>query len=113
DFAGFLKVVVDSGRGRGHRASAYRFCRACGRLGAPMSAADVGDEGRLGKIDALLAAGLSLGYLCALLVSVKDLGYARDEGFYFQAARSYEAWLEMLLANARAAFEPQVVDRYW
>jgi 4-amino-4-deoxy-L-arabinose transferase-like glycosyltransferase len=68
---------------------------------------------RLGWQDAVLAAALGLGYLCALLASVKTLGYARDEGFYFQAARSYEDWFALLFQNARVALEPQTVDRYW
>ena len=31
--------------------------------------------------------------------TVRDLGYARDEGFYFQAARRYARWFEQLLAS--------------
>jgi hypothetical protein len=46
---------------------------------------------KLDRLDFLLAAGLFMTYLALLLATVKDLGYARDEGFYFQAARSYEA----------------------
>ena len=40
-------------------------------------------------------------------------GYARDEGFYFQAARSYEAWFELLHQDFSRAVEPGVIDRYW
>src|SRR6187549_1507264 len=58
----------------------------------------------------LLLAGC---YLALLLSTVHDLGYARDEGFYFQAARSYEAWFELLGTDLTQALEPLTVDRYW
>jgi 4-amino-4-deoxy-L-arabinose transferase-like glycosyltransferase len=64
-------------------------------------------------LDFALAAGIGLAYLALLLTSVKDLGYARDEGFYFQAARSYEAWFELLRTDFSQAMQPGVVDRYW
>ncbi len=48
-----------------------------------------------------------------LLSTVHDLGYARDEGFYFQAARSYEAWFALLHTNFSQAVDPLVADRYW
>jgi 4-amino-4-deoxy-L-arabinose transferase-like glycosyltransferase len=68
---------------------------------------------KLDSLDLLLAAGLALSYLALLLWTVKELGYARDEGFYFQAARSYEAWFELLHSNFWRAVQPGVVDRYW
>jgi 4-amino-4-deoxy-L-arabinose transferase-like glycosyltransferase len=68
---------------------------------------------KLDRFDFLLAAVLSVTYLGLLLATVKDLGYARDEGFYFQAARSYEAWFELLHTDFRLAMKPGVIDRYW
>src|SRR5450755_2311016 len=68
---------------------------------------------KLDRLDYALCAALWLGYLVLLLSTVKDLGYARDEGFYFQAARSYEAWFELLGSDFRRALEPAVIDRYW
>ena len=44
-------------------------------------------------------------YVAWLLCTVKDLGYARDEGFYFQAASSYGRWFEQLLAAPGAALD--------
>ena len=41
---------------------------------------------------------------------VQNLGYARDEGFYFQASSSYGRWFEALLANRHAALDPRAVD---
>jgi 4-amino-4-deoxy-L-arabinose transferase-like glycosyltransferase len=68
---------------------------------------------QLDRRDLLLASGLALAYLALLLATVKDLGYARDEGFYFQAARSYEAWFELLHQDFWHTVQPGVVDRYW
>ncbi len=68
---------------------------------------------KLDRLDYLLCLALWLGYVALLLSTVKDLGYARDEGFYFQAARSYEGWFELLHKDFWAALEPGVVDRYW
>jgi len=61
--------------------------------------------------DVLTAAALGLAYLVLLLSSVSDLGYARDEGFYFHAARAYEAWFSSLSSDAGAALERNVVDQ--
>ncbi len=68
---------------------------------------------KLDRWDGACCAVLVLGYLTLLLSTVHDLGYARDEGFYFQAARSYEAWFELLHTNFSSALEPHTVDRYW
>lgn len=63
--------------------------------------------------DRVICALLFCGYLTLLLCTVNDLGYARDEGFYFQAARSYESWFELLGSDFRRALDPAVIDRYW
>ncbi len=63
--------------------------------------------------DLAVCALLAAAYLALLLATVHDLGYARDEGFYFQAARSYEAWFELLGADFAQAVDPATVDRYW
>jgi len=61
------------------------------------------------------AVGLALAalYVALLLATTKDLGYARDEGFYFQAARSYEAWFDLLFRSPKAAFDRGAIDRFW
>jgi 4-amino-4-deoxy-L-arabinose transferase-like glycosyltransferase len=64
-------------------------------------------------VDPLIALGLAVAYVALLLSTVRDLGYARDEGFYFQAAQSYDAWFEVLFRHPAQAFERGVVDRYW
>ncbi|MDX2055067.1 MAG: glycosyltransferase family 39 protein [Polyangiaceae bacterium] len=60
-----------------------------------------------------IAAGLSLAFTAVLLLTSAPLGYARDEGFYFQAASSYEQWFSILLQEPGAALQRHVVDRYW
>ena len=68
---------------------------------------------RLERVDYAVCAALVLGYVALLLSTVSDLGYARDEGFYFQAARSYEAWFELLRTDFARAMDPATIDRYW
>jgi 4-amino-4-deoxy-L-arabinose transferase-like glycosyltransferase len=68
---------------------------------------------REGLFDAAFALALASGYVIALVKSVKDLGYARDEGFYFQASSIYGRWFELLLSNRRAALDPRAVDAAW
>ncbi|HEX2735687.1 MAG TPA: glycosyltransferase family 39 protein [Polyangiaceae bacterium] len=52
-------------------------------------------------------------YTGALLNSVHNLGYARDEGFYFEAADTYRHWFATLLDAPGNAFKQATVDRYW
>ena len=68
---------------------------------------------KLDRWDLAVALSLAACYLTLLLSTVHDLGYARDEGFYFQAARSYEAWFELLRTDFTQALDPLTVDRYW
>lgn len=63
--------------------------------------------------DPLIALGLGIAYVVLLLNTVDNLGYARDEGFYFQAARSYGAWFELLFKDPTTALTRASVDRYW
>ena len=63
--------------------------------------------------DPAIALGLAGAYLTLLFFTSKSLGYARDEGFYFQAAHSYESWFDLLLRAPKQALEQTQVDRYW
>ncbi len=63
--------------------------------------------------DALIAAALFLGYACLLLATSRSLGFMRDEGFYFVAARHYGAWFELLGQDPAAALTREAIDRYW
>ena len=68
---------------------------------------------RLGIADASIAMTLGAGYTGWLVRTVADLGYARDEGFYFQAAAAYGRWFEQLLASPSAALARRAVDSAW
>jgi 4-amino-4-deoxy-L-arabinose transferase-like glycosyltransferase len=65
------------------------------------------------SIDVALCLSLMGGYLTALLRSVKDLGYSRDEGFYFQAADTYLRWFRLLGSQGTSALKRSSVDTYW
>lgn len=64
-------------------------------------------------LDPTIGLALAVAYVALLLATNKDLGYARDEGFYFQAARSYEGWFSLLFDSPKAAFERANIDRFW
>jgi 4-amino-4-deoxy-L-arabinose transferase-like glycosyltransferase len=64
-------------------------------------------------IDLGVATLIGVVYVALLLTTTSDLGYARDEGFYFDAARSYQRWFELLLSNPHAAFVPKTIDAAW
>ena len=68
---------------------------------------------RGGVGDHLTGFGLATAYVYVLLGTVQDLGYARDEGFYFRAAHSYASWFELLLHDPRAALQREAVEAAW
>lgn len=47
----------------------------------------------------------------AMAVTQAPVGFVRDEGYYFTAAQSYEAWLRLLLRSPLQAFAQ--TERYW
>jgi 4-amino-4-deoxy-L-arabinose transferase-like glycosyltransferase len=65
------------------------------------------------RVDQLIAAALFGGYLALLLATSSSLGFMRDEGFYFAAARAYEAWFSLLWQDPTEALSRAVIDRYW
>lgn len=62
---------------------------------------------------AAVAAALFVGCLVILLMTVRDLGYARDEGFYFHASRTYGAWLELFATDRAEALRRDVIDAHF
>ena len=63
--------------------------------------------------DHLLGFILCAFYVMILVRTARNLGYSRDEGFYFDAARSYARWFEILVNNPREAMTRQSVDAHW
>lgn len=49
----------------------------------------------------------------ALSATHRDTGYVRDEGIYFQASRSYAAWVDRLLHEPTKALRRKVRDRHF
>jgi 4-amino-4-deoxy-L-arabinose transferase-like glycosyltransferase len=64
----------------------------------------------LNPVIALVLAG---SYVAWLLSTASDLGYTRDEGFYFSSAEAYRAWFDLLWSDPSAALDPTVRDLYW
>ena len=64
-------------------------------------------------LDALIGLGLAGGYVTWLLATARNLGFSRDEGFYFTAARDYERWFMLLLDSPRKALERSAIDTIW
>jgi 4-amino-4-deoxy-L-arabinose transferase-like glycosyltransferase len=63
--------------------------------------------------DWLIGLALAALYVTLLVKTAHTLGYARDEGFYFQAAESYASWFEHLWAQPKEAMTRAAVDRAW
>jgi 4-amino-4-deoxy-L-arabinose transferase-like glycosyltransferase len=61
----------------------------------------------------LLLVALAALWFGWLVVTASDLGFARDEGFYFSAARSYARWFELLGREPSRALERAAVDAAW
>jgi len=47
----------------------------------------------------------------ALFATQSGVGFVRDEGYYFEAAKSYEQWLQLLFRAPAAALRD--TERYW
>ncbi len=69
------------------------------------------------RLDLALALALFVGTL-ALLMSTTQMGFTRDESFYFHAAREYIGWFRALGdawadGETARAFSQEVVDAHW
>ena len=67
--------------------------------------------------DRAVAALIFFGSLIVLLATT-DIGFTRDEGFYFRAASLYIGWFEELWANMQAgqfaaSFTQEAIDEHW
>lgn len=67
--------------------------------------------------DSAVAGLIFVGSL-AVLLATTDIGFTRDEGFYFRAASLYVGWFEELWANLQAgdlaaSFSRESIDQHW
>jgi 4-amino-4-deoxy-L-arabinose transferase-like glycosyltransferase len=60
-----------------------------------------------------LALGIGILVVAGLYVTAPSIGYARDEGFYFQAATSYGKWLDLLWNQPDVALTRSAVDAHF
>ena len=79
------------------------------REGLAQAAARPGAAAR----DHAVGAALGAVYVAWLLGTARGLGFARDEGFYFQSATTYAAWFKTLGELGLGAFSRGVVDAHW
>jgi 4-amino-4-deoxy-L-arabinose transferase-like glycosyltransferase len=56
---------------------------------------------------------IAVGYVAVLLATAGDVGFARDEGFYFTASEHYMRWFDLLREDRQSAMTQQAVDRHW
>ena len=54
-----------------------------------------------------------MSYVLVLARSARHLGFSRDEGFYFYAARAYAGWFNLLLTNRHEALTRGAIDAAW
>ncbi len=80
-----------------------------------MSTANPSRHARLAEVLRPHAVGLALGavYVWFLMRSASTLGFARDEGFYFHAARTYAEWFRGVFEHRPGIFERPAVDAAW
>lgn len=69
------------------------------------------DDGNSG--DRWVAFGIGCLVVVGLYLTAPSIGYARDEGFYFQAATAYGRWLEMLYDQPDQALTRQAIDLHF
>jgi 4-amino-4-deoxy-L-arabinose transferase-like glycosyltransferase len=60
-----------------------------------------------------MAAALAGGAFATLMTTADDVGFARDEGFYYRASLGYQEWFDLLFEDPSAALTRESVDRYW
>jgi hypothetical protein len=74
-------------------------------------------RGRLDGLDLLAATAIFVAYT-ALLLATTQMGFTRDESFYFHAARDYVGWFNELEDNVEIgrwgdSFTQEGIDRHW
>jgi len=68
-------------------------------------------------LEHLFAVALAAAYLVILLATAWEIGFTRDEGYYFRAAELYLGWFGTLWEGLRggdlSALRDDVIARYW
>jgi 4-amino-4-deoxy-L-arabinose transferase-like glycosyltransferase len=70
-------------------------------------------ENRVTLRDHLFGLLMVVVYVAILLVTSRDLGMTRDEGFYVDAAESYARWFQQVIDHDPNAFERGHIDTAW
>ena len=70
-------------------------------------------KGKIGRNDQLVGAALMIGYVIWLLSTARELGFPRDEGFYFHAAGDYARWFDLLFREPKQAMLQSQIDPIW
>jgi len=68
---------------------------------------------RVGWRDHVVGALIGCVYVVWLLATTKNLGFARDEGFYFHAATEYARWFRILFEHPKQALDRGTIDGIW
>jgi 4-amino-4-deoxy-L-arabinose transferase-like glycosyltransferase len=63
--------------------------------------------------DHAIGASIALVFVVWLLATSRDLGFSRDEGFYFRAAMDYSRWFTTLFEHPADAMKRSVIDGVW
>jgi len=71
------------------------------------------EPNRLDLKDHALGAGIGAVYVGWLLSTARGLGFARDEGFYFNACSHYARWFQVLFDTPKRALERASIDASW
>lgn len=79
--------------------------------------APLGKHGGVRWSDHFVGLALACAFVAIVLATSHELGFMRDEGMYFDAAKSYAGWFERVLSKdpevRKQAFERAIVDVHW
>ena len=65
------------------------------------------------RSDHAIGAAIGFVYVVWLLATARELGFPRDEGFYFHAASDYARWFDMLFNHPAEALQRANIDGIW
>ncbi len=65
------------------------------------------------RIDGAVFVGLFVLVVGLVWATERDVGFTRDEGYYFKAAQDYWGWFEALGRDPASAFTKKVIDDNW